>query len=72
MSAFEELKREGVIQRGRKAKSAGNQPKEKKYYLRAEARRRAGLVLQHRYRDEFEALVEAEILAMQDVTNVTK
>jgi len=72
MSAFEKLKQEGAIQRGRKAKSTGNQPKEKKYYLRAEARRRAGLVLQHRYRDEFEALVEAEMLAMQDVSKVTE
>jgi len=71
MSTFEQLKRDGVIQRGRKAKS-GNQPKEKKYYLRAEARRRAGLVLQHRHREEFEALVEAEMLAMQQVSEVTQ
>ena len=70
MSAFEQLKRDGVIQRGRKANLDGQQ-KEKKQNFRAEARRRAGLVLQHKYRAEFEALVDSEMRSMKSVTKDT-
>jgi hypothetical protein len=63
MSSFEQLKRDGVIQRGRKPKSEQTRNQEK-YKIRAEARRRASLVLQHRYADEFDVLVAEELASM--------
>jgi hypothetical protein len=71
MSNFEQLKREGMISRGRKPKNESKLNHEK-YKVRAEARRRASLVLQHNHREEFDALVEAELTAMNNVTNVTE
>ena len=67
MSNFEQLKRDGVISRGRKPKGQSN-PNHHKYKMRAEARRRASLVLQHNHREEFELLVEQELASMTDVT----
>jgi len=60
MTNFNDLKRDGMISRGRKAQ---NKPKSNtdKYRIRAEARRRASLVLQHNHREEFELLVQQEL-----------
>jgi hypothetical protein len=71
MSNFEQLKRDGVISRGRKAKGE-TKPNHEKYRIRAEARRRASLVLQHNHRDEFEALIEQELASMAGVTESAK
>jgi len=68
MTNFEQLKRDGVISRGRKPK-AESKPNHDKYKVRAEARRRASLVLQHNHREEFESLVEQELKSMTDVTS---
>lgn len=68
MSNFQQLKRDGVISRGRKPKSE-SKPNHEKYKIRAEARRRAALVLQHNHRDEFEALIEQELQSMTNVTS---
>jgi len=65
MSNFEQLKRDGVIQRGRKPKGE-SRPNHEKYKVRAEARRRASLVLQHRHAEEFDALVAEELASMQE------
>jgi hypothetical protein len=65
MSNFEQLKREGIIQRGRKPQSGTRQNSEK-YKIRTEARRRASLVLQHRHMEEFQALVEEELASFND------
>lgn len=67
MTNFEQLKRDGVISRGRKA-SQRQKPNTEKYKMRAEARRRASLVLQHNHREEFDALVESELASMTNVT----
>jgi len=71
MSNFEQLKRDGVISRGRKPKGEAK-PNHEKYRIRAEARRRAALVLQHNHRDEFEALIEQELASMTGVTEGSK
>lgn len=67
MSNFQQLKRDGVISRGRKPKGE-SKPNSEKYKLRAEARRRAALVLQHNHQDEFQLLIEQELASMTDVT----
>lgn len=65
MTNFNDLKRNGVISRGRKPQ---NKPKSnsEKYRIRAEARRRASLVLQHNHREEFDLLVEQELMGMEE------
>lgn len=68
MSNFEQLKRDGVISRGRKPKGESKSNTEK-YRTRAEARRRAALVLQHNHREEFESLIEQELASMTGVTS---
>jgi hypothetical protein len=71
MSNFEKLKRDGVIQRGRKPKTESTRNNEK-YKIRAEARRRASLVLQHRYADEFEILFAEELASMSQSEEVSE
>lgn len=68
MTNFEQLKRAGVISRGRKASGESN-PNKEKYKQRAEARRRASLVLQHNHRAEFDALTEQELASMAQAIN---
>jgi len=58
---------EGRVRRGRPSTLTPEQKKVRqerqriKNRLRNEARRRAHVVLQHRYRDEFESLMEQEL-----------
>lgn len=63
MTNFEQLKRDGAISRGRKARGESN-PNKEKYKKRAEARRRASLVLIHNHQAEFDLLASQEFDAM--------
>jgi len=65
MTNFEQLKQKGFIARGRRASGESN-PNKAKYKKRAEARRRASLVLIHNHQAEFELLVEQEFGAMTE------
>lgn len=67
MTNFNDLKRKGVISRGPKPKETPKSNSEK-YRIRAEARRRASLVLQYNHREEYDRLVEQEFTAMTNVS----
>jgi hypothetical protein len=66
MTNFEQLKQKGFISRGRKASGESN-PNKEKYKQRAEARRRASLVLQHNHRSEFDTLIKQELASMMGI-----
>lgn len=70
MTNFEQLKRDGAISRGRKPNGELKQNNEK-YRVRAEARRRASLVLQYNHRDEFNALIKQELTSMTNPDDAT-
>lgn len=61
MSEYKALKTKG-LNRGRPRLSEKERQERKKVTaMRQEARRRAGLVLQHRHQDEYEQLVQREM-----------
>jgi hypothetical protein len=65
MSEYNTLKNKG-LHRGRPRLSDKERLERKKLTaMRQEARRRAGLVLQHRHQKEYEQLVEKEMESME-------
>lgn len=74
ISEFERITKQnaGLIRRGRPSTLTPEQKEERKEIqkiknrLRNEARRRAHIVLQYRYQDEFNTLMEAELVNLQN------
>lgn len=65
MSEYKALKTKG-LNRGRPRLSDKERQERKKVTaMRQEARRRAGLVLQHRHHDEYEQLVAKEMTSLE-------
>jgi hypothetical protein len=65
MSEYKALKTKGLTRGRPRLNDKERQERKKVTAMRQEARRRAGLVLQHRHNDEYEQLVRKEMESLK-------